>query len=299
MRASAEFFRRALALDSMYARAYVGLADAYVLSVEYGGASEEEFPRAEARRLAERTLELDPDLGDAYASLGILGWAQGDWRDADANLRAAIALDPSHADPYLWRSYVVQHGRGDLAQALQLAARAYELEPLMVRPGSIYAVLLSYTDSAARAVEVAEASVRVNPATTISISWWSLAMADVVSGDPSRAVEALERSLAINDQNYLGIASTFAAAGAHQRARELLARGQAEGASNWEVGMILAALGDIDQAFQTFDRASQPNWRRDWFRRGFLEFSPEYAQLRADPRFPALLARLKKELDLE
>lgn len=292
MRASAEFFRRAVALDSGYARAYVGLADAHLLSVNYG-ASVEEFPRAEARRLAERALELDPDLGAAYASLGLMQMQQGDWRDADANLRAAIALDPGHADPYLWRSYVVLNGRGDLAQAIQLAARAYELEPLMARPGSIYATLLTWTDSAARAVEVAAAIVRVNPAN--AQSWFSLAQAYVASGDPSQAVEALERALALYDEDYLSLATTFAAAGAHQRARELLARGQAEGASNWEVARLLAALGDIDGAFQLFDRATLP----DWLTRGFLEYSPVYAQLRADPRFPALLARFKKELDLE
>ena len=167
----------------------------------------------------------------------------------------------------------------------------------MGAPGTVYALMLTSTDSAARAVEVADAIVRVNPAN--AGSWWSLATAYLSSGDPSRAVEALKQALVVDDRQYLDFAPTFAAAGEHLRARELLERGQAEGASNWKVGMVLAALGDIDEAFQLFDRAS-PNWfSRDWQSRGWLEYSPDYAQLRADPRFPALLARLKKELDLE
>src|SRR6185295_14668094 len=68
------YFRQALDLDSSYALAYAGLADAY--STLGGHPASEISPKAQAAAL--KALELDPDLAEAHASLGFIyvqyGW---------------------------------------------------------------------------------------------------------------------------------------------------------------------------------------------------------------------------------
>src|SRR5271165_977652 len=63
-----EYFTQAIAIDSEYAEAYVGLADSYNLLREYSAMPESEaYPRAIAA--AKKAIELDPSLAEAHNSL--------------------------------------------------------------------------------------------------------------------------------------------------------------------------------------------------------------------------------------
>src|SRR5215471_18439517 len=66
---AAEYFEQAIAQDPRYALAYVGLADATTLSMDYDAvAPAEVLPRAKAAAM--RALALDPALAEAHASMG-------------------------------------------------------------------------------------------------------------------------------------------------------------------------------------------------------------------------------------
>ena len=63
-----EYFNLAIQADPEFALAYAGLADSYSLLGGFGFEKPTEaYPRA--RAAAERALQLDPDLGEAHASL--------------------------------------------------------------------------------------------------------------------------------------------------------------------------------------------------------------------------------------
>ena len=121
------FFRKALDIDPRFAAAYVGVADALQLQVSYSGAAPE-AAYAEADKAIAQALELDPDLGEAWASAGLLARNRRQPDLQERHLRRAIELNPNYAPARQWLSqYLVDIGR--LNEALVEAERAVELDP--------------------------------------------------------------------------------------------------------------------------------------------------------------------------
>lgn len=120
-------FQKAVTLDPNYAQAYAGLADAYRHQVPYGGLPEAEmFPLAE--RAVRKALELDDQLGEAYAALGGLLGQQNDIVAARTALTRAIELNPNYSAAYNWLSAGYMNS-GDYEKALEIARQGLEVDP--------------------------------------------------------------------------------------------------------------------------------------------------------------------------
>jgi len=130
-------FRHATELDPEFALAYVGLADSYALLSVYGGLPREEgFPRAEAA--IDKALELDDQLGEAYASLGYLKWQKSRWKwrandlqGAELALKRSLELSPNYATAHLWYGGLM-FSMGRWEDALVETRKAQYLDPLSV-----------------------------------------------------------------------------------------------------------------------------------------------------------------------
>jgi TolB-like protein/Tfp pilus assembly protein PilF len=123
-------FSSAVTRDPAFALAHVGLADATYLHALYSGTmTKSRFD--EVRAHIDRALALDPDIAEAYASLGSLRntppW--GDPAAADAAFRRAIKLNPNYAPAYQWYSILLRD-QGQVQQAYELLQRAVALDPL-------------------------------------------------------------------------------------------------------------------------------------------------------------------------
>jgi len=125
-------FKKAIAADSNYARAWSGLADAYVLSVpgEYsvpGVTADSILPLAEAA--ARRAIALAPKLGEAYASLGEVLNARELNAESLVAFERGIALSPAYATGRQWYSYgLFSNGRWD--EGIREMEAAHKLDPL-------------------------------------------------------------------------------------------------------------------------------------------------------------------------
>jgi len=94
--AAIEQFERAIALDSTFAGAYgaLGLAYANGAAVYHWLPGEQAFPAAE--RAIGKAFELDPRNGTAYVARGTLRFGRDtDWKGAEADLRAALEIEPT------------------------------------------------------------------------------------------------------------------------------------------------------------------------------------------------------------
>lgn len=122
-------FESAISLDPVFALAHVSLADAYLtLGANFLGG----LDTAESIVLAEpqlaRALELDADLGEAYASLGLMRTLQGNMAAAEEAYETAIALRPNYARVFrLYGRLRWQQNRRE--DALKLAEKALALDP--------------------------------------------------------------------------------------------------------------------------------------------------------------------------
>lgn len=113
--------RDVMTLDPDFAPAYPKLAKAQLKREK---PPDPEVPEA----LVRRALELDPDLADAHALLGVLLFHKLDWSGADREIQKALELDPQNADAYLTRSLYLQ-ALGWNAEAIAAAKRAREIDP--------------------------------------------------------------------------------------------------------------------------------------------------------------------------
>jgi len=125
---AAEHFEEAVARDPRFALAYVGLADTSLLRSSYGGLSKDEG-FAKSRAAAERALQLNPRLGEAYSSIAKRKDWEGDDAGAEASFKRALELNPNYAPAYQWYGEMLGKLDGRTTEALELSYRAVELDP--------------------------------------------------------------------------------------------------------------------------------------------------------------------------
>lgn len=135
LQAARELFSRAIELDPAFARAHARLAETVMgLMVAYRA-----LTPAEAYSLADlhvaRALELDPDLGEAYAIRGMIAmrrWLstrQGSGNvDAEADFRRALDQNRNLANAYLWFATLRTY-ENDVDSAVDLLLESLSVDP--------------------------------------------------------------------------------------------------------------------------------------------------------------------------
>jgi tetratricopeptide (TPR) repeat protein len=129
-RSALGYFEKAVALDPRYAAAYAGLAR---MEMRLAANKDTIVPRRERFRLAEeaalKAVTLDDSLADAHASLSAVKRNNYEFGAAEAELKRAVALEPTTARYHEWLVQIyVWMDRP--AEALVEGRRAVELDPL-------------------------------------------------------------------------------------------------------------------------------------------------------------------------
>ena len=120
-------FEEALELDPDYAQAYAGLADSWIVLREVGNLSLLEATQ-QSHSAITRALQLNVDLPEAQASLGLCILGGGDKSTAGLQFQKAIDLDPEYANGYLLRANLLRD-QGFLAEANVVFTQALALDP--------------------------------------------------------------------------------------------------------------------------------------------------------------------------
>jgi TolB-like protein len=132
------YFQQAVNLDPQFALAYVGLADAWQLQVDYGGLAVE-LAVNKAQPLVEKALQLDDQLGEAYNSLASIREYARDYEAAERNYRRAVELAPNYADAAHWYGLFLMQSLGLPQRSIPWFEKALELNPLSAITLSNYA----------------------------------------------------------------------------------------------------------------------------------------------------------------
>ncbi len=128
LKRATEEFLKAVELDPQFALAWVGVADSHSLLENYGSMPLGTFFEVQDDAI-NKALEIDPGLGEAYASLGWLQRDKGDLAAAERALKQAIRLSPNYATSYHWLSNMLRDDVNRVEEALVYAQRAAELDP--------------------------------------------------------------------------------------------------------------------------------------------------------------------------
>jgi len=119
-------FNEALRLDPQFARAYSGIADAYVLAA--GWWVEDAVVLSQGLKAATNAVALDPGAAEPQASLGWLYALSWRWAEAEEAFKTALRLNPRYAKTYEGYGWLkLFTGRPE--EGLNLLVRCQELEP--------------------------------------------------------------------------------------------------------------------------------------------------------------------------
>lgn len=120
-----ELFQSAVDADPNFALAYAGLSDAHTLGVSYDLVDRDAGLQS-AKQAYEKALELDADLGVAWASRGLwLSQFKERKQEARQVLEKAMQLNPSYSMAVMWRATLEE----DESAKIALYERAVALDP--------------------------------------------------------------------------------------------------------------------------------------------------------------------------
>jgi adenylate cyclase len=129
LRRSIELYRKALAIDPDFSRAYIGLANSLVLLPFYSSESMEKIFTEVEEILATHVFKNDRELGEVEAIHAFMAWHRWQWIEAEERFRKALALAPDSPNVYQWYSGLLSWV-GRRHDSLEAAKRARELDEI-------------------------------------------------------------------------------------------------------------------------------------------------------------------------
>ena len=293
LKKSVEYFEGAIARDPGYALAYTGLASAYVVMTAFDVAVPTDlFTKAKVAAL--RALDVDSHLAEALAELTLIqACLDRDWELAEVTSRRATQRRPGY-----WLAHdhyaMTLAAQGRFDEAIAEVRRGQALEPLSV----VVHHHVAWIHVLARRYDVAIAECRsaidMDPSFPMAHLWMGVSLEQ--QGRYDEAIESLERAVALtrNTSNAVGaLAHAYAVAGrtdeAQQRLSELQRPAQGGYIQHYGVALVLAALGESDEAVHWLEEAYRDHsfWLAYW-----ANVDPRLDVLRDDARFKTLLRRL-------
>jgi TolB-like protein/DNA-binding winged helix-turn-helix (wHTH) protein/cytochrome c-type biogenesis protein CcmH/NrfG len=133
-----EMFRRAIALDAAFARAYAGLALTYAADYRNQWTGDGAAALDRAFELARTAYQIDPDIPETYWVLAFVHMVRRQHQQALRYLETAVRLYPSYADGYALMGGIKTYV-GRPADAVPLLRTAMRLDP---QAGSLYFLIL-------------------------------------------------------------------------------------------------------------------------------------------------------------
>jgi TolB-like protein/tetratricopeptide (TPR) repeat protein len=288
-----DYFNRAIDADPMFALAYSGLAESYVLLPGMGvGAVEPRDAMPKARAAAIRALELDDGIAEAHTALAYVNlhfdW---DWEGAGREFDRAREVRPNDAS--FWRAaFLAATAKPD--EAIAEAERAQALDPL----SAIVAAGVSWMYHFARRYDgertLALKALELNP--QLALGHWRLGWALIGLGRSKEAIQAHQEALVYSGDSpdmAAALGCALAGAGRSDEARQVVDRleklASQRYVSSLSMAQLHAALGDRPRALSALQAAHE---ERAWGL-AFIAVEPSLDPLRGEPRFAELLRRMR------
>ena len=283
--AAIRYFEQATTLDPSFADAFAAWANLYVIVAGDEKPMREMMP--EARRLASRAIELDPESSAAHASLGNIAFQfDHDWTRAESEFRRAIALNPSNT--VALRFFTLMLGAlGRFEEALVFAREAVRIDPIGTNGFMLAWAELAAGNPAAGATYAESERDRTPDSVGAHIA---LGLFYVAAGRRQDALREADRPLGkATPLQRFDHAFLMATLGRPEEAREVLREIDGRSFDLYTTGADLAllyvALGEKGKALDLLEEDLQHGDGMAWM----YSLSPWFDSLRKEPRYVALL----------
>jgi len=294
LRKSIKHFEKAIRIDSTYAAAYAGMADAY-LTLQDDAHLPTLEATAEAKRAAWEALRHDQMLAEPHISLAHAYFHEFNWPAAEREFKHGLELNPNYAiGHFYFANYLL--ARGQFQEALAEARHAKALDPVSLPAHSNTASALYYSGQYDEAIEQCLEVLEVDP--SFARSYEDLGRSYLEKGMRREAIRAFKNAVTHSGHGSLYVAElayAYAVAGrskdALQLFNELTKLARKRYVSPYAFALVHTGMGNKDQAFAWLDKAYEERSSS----LAFLKTNPALAVLRPDPRFHKLLGRMGLE----
>jgi len=285
-------FQQAIQRDTMYASAFAGLADAFILLGDFTELRPADaYPKAKA--MAEKAIRLDPSLAEAHTSLAYAvmhyDW---DWTKATREFNRAIELSPKSAQAHCWYA-LLQTVLGRSDDAMLSIGKAQELDPFSAVVRTDIGLALYFLGKYDVAQEQVRKAIELDPV------FATAHMLEAALNEQKHAYEnAVVKFSQLSAVSYghpasvAALAHAYAIAGRRDDAENMLEVLQQTSddryvAPYW-IAAVYAGLHQPDRAFEWLAKAYTD---RDGLL-VFLPVDPRFGGLRSDRRFVEILRKM-------
>jgi len=285
------FFRSATAIDPQYALAYAWIAETYTVIGSWSFLPPREAFSG-AREAAEKALDLDSSLAEAYSALAdvtyLFDW---DWNKAEVEFKKALECNPRYAIAHSsYAQFLACLGRFE--EALKEHELARELDPLSLMIRGTTGNTLAWMGQYDRAIDELNQVLELDPDYGPAREYLHQARLKRLLAEENYE-EALQECQKSDD--LLGMGIVYARMGRKTEGRiiadQYIVRSQKDLNDAYAAAVLLLALGENDRGFEFLERAYEYRSRR----MVFLKTSPYFDAVRQDPRFLALLKKIGLE----
>jgi TolB-like protein/Flp pilus assembly protein TadD len=284
------YFNQALEKDPLYAQAYLGLADAYLVLGANDQAPDEVFPKA--RAAARQALQLDDTLTEAHGTLAAVTlFYDWDFKTAEQEFQRAIALNANDSSTHQWYGLLLMTaGRFDAA-AMEFR-RAQQLDPLSLILALDLGQVYYYSGNYGATHQQAQRTLAHDP--DFAASHDLLGMAFLLKGQYREAIAEFQRYLVLSGRDpdaLMRLGESYAASGERDKAQGILEELEKPAtrsySSPYNIAVIFARLGNRGQAFHWVEMAIQQHSSSCLL----LGIDPAFDGFRSDPLFRELLRK--------
>ena len=284
------YFEQAISKDATNGAAYSGLADCNSGLAWHGFMSPGEvLPKAYAA--AQKAVEIDPQSGEAHASLALVLEHKWDWADAEVEFKRALQLNPEYSNAHHWYGdYLSIQGRHD--EAVLEARRALELDPTNLMIGSWLGLRYYLEGDYDSASEQGRTTVDMDP--TFAAAHLILGESYIRQEKYKQGLDEMQKAATLSGSPLyiaqVGVGQALAGKKkeALQTVRELQNIANERYVSPYGIAEIYAALDDEEQTYKWLETAYRD--RAVWM--SYLAVDPVFDSIRSEAHFRDLLRRV-------
>lgn len=284
-------FEEVIGEDPDFAPAYAGLAHMLGAAVIYGGPPPR-FLYERIEGLCTAALSRSGGIAEAYSALGHVRLWRADWGNAEKEFLHALDINPSFTMAFHGYSHLLI-ALHRLEEAIMIAKRECELDPLSPVPQMILGLALYADGQFAESLECEHHALEIDPAFGTAHS--SLSMIYETMGEMEQAVNSSQAAIQHSPNTpfmLCHLARSLAMAGQIEEAtrtlNELLKIRETHWLSPSWISLIYAALGQRETAWAWLERSviELDPWRV------FIAVDPRFKFFAGDARFPELLKEI-------
>ena len=287
-----EHFQQAVENDPIYALAYAGLADCYVL---LGWNSylppKNAFPKGKAA--AKAALQLDPDLAEAHTPLAAVLWLDDwEWEKAEAEFKRSLELSPTYPTANHWYAeYAMTMDRHQ--EAMVRIKKSQDLDPLSLIISVAVGWALYHARRYDEAIEQLRRTVDLDP--NYPVTYWILGLLLRKTHRYELAINEGEKGVMLSGGSPLmraALAHTLGTAGRTAEARQILSDLTELAKQRYVAPYFFAGihigLGENDRAIDYLQKCDEEH--SHWLI--YLHLDPSMDDLRDHRAFQDLLRRV-------